>query len=79
MLTVEKWIDSQFLPVLLTQRSSLTVLHINLLTTLLPFFPDELLAADQFCSFEIRFFAICLFVVILKCQINFDVHPSIII
>ena len=97
-------------------RSSLSVLHMNSLTPLLPFFPDELFAADQFYSFEIRYIffatlpwirgskersspksrpqvppssfpaatliqgiATCSFFVILKCQINFDVHPSIII
>ena len=45
-------IDTLFLPVVLTQRSSLSVLQINSL----PFFPDDLFAADQFYSFEIRFF-----------------------
>ena len=41
--------------------SSLSVLQMNSLTTLLPFFPDKLFAADLFYSFEIRFFATCSF------------------
>ena len=61
MGTVGKWVDSLFLPVLLSQRPILSVLHMNSLTTLLPLFPDELFAADQFYSFEIRFFATCSF------------------
>ena len=75
----EKWIDSLFLPVLLTQRSSLSVLHMNSLTTLFPFFPDELFAGDPFYSFEIRFFATCSFFCDSEVPKYFDVHPNIII
>ena len=62
MGTVGKWVDFLFLPVLLTQRFSLSVLDMNeLVDNTFALFADELFAADQCYSFEIRFFATCSF------------------